>query len=148
MEAVVKTAKQVVEGKSISLDLNIQQEVGRLPYEIQSELFLIAREALTNAFHHSGASRIVINLDYQKSEFRMSCRDNGRGFDRAALHANGTNGHWGLRGMAERAETIGANFACTSNRDQGTEIQVRVPARLAYARFGRLGQLFGSRRGA
>jgi len=115
---------------------------------VVDEVFCIAREALTNAFRHSEASRIVVELDYQKGEFRMSCRDNGRGFDRVALSANQTNGHWGLHGMAERAQSIGANFACTSDADQGTEIQVRVPARLAYARSSRLGQLFGSRLGA
>jgi signal transduction histidine kinase len=78
----------------------------------------------------------------------MSCRDNGRGFDVVALFANPANGHWGLRGMSERAEGIGANFACTSTSNQGTEIRVRMPARLAYARSGRLGKLFRSRRAA
>jgi signal transduction histidine kinase/ligand-binding sensor domain-containing protein len=133
-----------------SIDLAVERRGGSdiLHSHVVDEIFCIAREALTNAFRHSEASRMVIELDYQKREFRMSCRDNGRGFDTVALGANLTNGHWGLRGMAERAERIGANFACTSNADQGTEIQVRVPARLAYARSGRLGQLFGSRSGA
>jgi len=133
-----------------AIDFAVQRSGGSdvLDSHVVDEVFCIAREALTNAFRHSEASAIVIKLDYQKSGFRMSCRDNGRGFDAVAQLSNLPNGHWGLRGMAERAETIGANFACISNQDQGTEIQVRVPARLAYARFGRLGQLFGSRRGA
>ena len=128
-----------------SIDFAVERRGGSdiLHSHVVDEIFCIAREALTNAFRHSEASRMVIELDYQKREFRMSCRDNGRGFDAVAVGANVTNGHWGLRGMAERAERIGANFACTSNANQGTEIQVRVPARLAYARSGRLGQLFG-----
>jgi len=128
-----------------AIDFAIERKGGNevLHSHVVDEIFCIAREALTNAFRHSEASEIVIELDYQKGEFRMSCRDNGRGFDAVALGANVTYGHWGLRGMAERAERIGANFACTSNADQGTEIQVRVPARLAYARSSRLAQLFG-----
>jgi len=133
-----------------AIDFAVERRGGSdiLQSQVVDEIFCIAREALTNAFRHSEASRVAIELDYQKGEFRMSCRDNGRGFDAVALFPNATNGHWGLRGMAERAERIGANFACTSNADQGTEIEVRVPARLAYARSSRLGQLFGNRRGA
>jgi len=133
-----------------TIDFSVERSGGSdiLHSDVVDEIFCIAREALTNAFRHSEASRIVIELDYQKGEFRMSCRDNGRGFDAFPQRANATNGHWGLRGMAERAERIGANFACISSADQGTEIQVRVPARLAYARSGRFGQFFGSRRSA
>lgn len=132
-----------------SLDFTVERTGGShvLQSHVVDEIFCIAREALTNAFRHSEASRIAIELDYQKGEFRMSCRDNGRGFD-AIAHTNVTNGHWGLRGMAERAERIGANFGCTSEANRGTEIQVRVPARFAYARSSRFGQLFGIRRWA
>jgi signal transduction histidine kinase len=120
-----------------TIDFLVERSGGSdiLHSDVADEIFCIAREALTNAFRHSEASRIVIELDYQKDEFRMSRRDNGRGFNAFAQSANATNGHWGLRGMAKRA-------------DQGTEIRVRVPARLAYARTGRFGQLFGSQRSA
>jgi nitrate/nitrite-specific signal transduction histidine kinase len=72
----------------------------------------------------------------------MICRDNGRGFDPKFL-ANQTNGHWGLRGMAERAEKIGASFSCESPPvNGGIEVQVIVPARRAYQRPSRF-QFFG-----
>jgi signal transduction histidine kinase len=71
----------------------------------------------------------------------MTCRDNGRGFDPQALLASQTNGHWGLRGMAERAEKIGANFSCATGAEKGTEVRVVVPARRAYVRPGRFRQL-------
>jgi signal transduction histidine kinase/ligand-binding sensor domain-containing protein len=108
---------------------------------VVDEIFCIAREALTNAFRHSEASRIVVELDYQKREFRMTCRDNGRGFDADALLAS-PNGHWGLPGMAERAKKIGADFRCASAAEKGTEVLVTVPARRAYARPSRVRQLF------
>ena len=105
--------------------------------QVVDEVFCIAREAVTNAFRHSGGSRIVVKLDYQKQEFKMSCRDNGRGFDAEAFRASQTNGHWGLRGIEERAEGIGAKLSLTSAADKGTEVHITIPARLAYARHRR-----------
>jgi ligand-binding sensor domain-containing protein/two-component sensor histidine kinase len=105
--------------------------------QVVDEVFCIAREALTNAFRHSEASRIVVELDYQKREFKMSCRDNGRGFDAEAFRGSQTNGHWGLRGMEERAQGIGAKLLLTSSADKGTEVRVMMPARLAYMRHRR-----------
>jgi signal transduction histidine kinase len=104
---------------------------------VVDEVFFIAREALTNAFRHSGASRIVVELDYQDREFRMSCRDNGRGFDADAFCATKSNGHWGLHGMKERAQSIGAKLALMSASDKGTEVHIIMPARLAYCRHHR-----------
>jgi signal transduction histidine kinase/ligand-binding sensor domain-containing protein len=110
---------------------------------IVDEVFYIAREALTNAFRHSQASRIGVELDYQRREFSMTCRDDGRGFDADARRASQTNGHWGLRGMSERAERIGASFRVSSFPEKGTEVQVIVPARRAYVRPTRFRQWFG-----
>jgi two-component sensor histidine kinase len=101
---------------------------------VVDEIFCIAREALTNAFRHAEASRIVVQLDYQRRQFRFTCRDNGRGFNSGVLQVSQTNGHWGLRGMAERAERIGAKFSSVSSPGEGTSIQITVPASRAYAR--------------
>jgi len=103
-----------------------------LQAQVVEEIFCIAREALTNAFRHSQASRIVVELDYQRRQFIFVCRDNGRGVDSIALQTSQTNGHWGLRGMAERAEKIGAKFSYTTSPDKGTNVQVVVPGRRAY----------------
>jgi signal transduction histidine kinase/ligand-binding sensor domain-containing protein len=104
-----------------------------LQAHVVDEIFCIAREALTNAFRHSEASRIVVELDYQRQQFKFRCRDNGRGFDEV-LRASQRDGHWGLQGMEERAEKIGGNFSRTSSAGRGTEVQVLVPARRAYTR--------------
>jgi signal transduction histidine kinase len=77
-----------------------------------------------------------VELDDQKSGFRMSCRDKGRGFDVRAAAANG-----------ERAERIGARFYCASSADKGTDVQVIVPAHRAYVR-GRAFRFFSSGRSA
>jgi signal transduction histidine kinase len=91
---------------------------------------------LTNAFRHSLASQITVQLDYQRRLFRFICRDNGRGFD---PEVSQTDGHWGLRGMAERAARIGATFAGASSPGEGAEIQVTVPAHRAYRVANKLG---------
>jgi signal transduction histidine kinase len=113
-----------------------------LQNHVVDEVFCIAREAVTNAYRHSGASRVVVELDYQKREFRITCRDNGRGFDSKEFLATESNGHWGVRGMAERAERMGATFSCTCSVTGGTEVYLMVPARRAYQRPSRF-RFFG-----
>jgi signal transduction histidine kinase len=141
--------KPSIEG--VAADLNqtaVNFAVERLggSYTLQDhvvdEVFYIAREALTNAVRHSEASRIEVELDYQRRQFRMTCRDNGHGFDTEALLATHTNGHWGLRGMSERAERIGASLHWTSSAEKGTVVQMVVSARRAYLRSGRFRQWF------
>jgi len=142
--------KSLIEGVAANLnsatavDFALQRTGGSnaLHSHIADEVFCIAREALTNSFRHSAASQIAVELDYQKRAFRMTCRDNGRGFDPAAVRTSRANGHWGLRGMAERAERIGAKFCYTSAPEKGTEVCVTVPARLAYARTSRFRDFF------
>jgi signal transduction histidine kinase len=104
-----------------------------LDLHVVDEIFSIAREALANAFRHSEATRIDVELDYQPREFKMTCRDNGHGFDVNAMLL-APNVHWGLRGMTERAEKIGASFICQSAGGMGSEVRVVVPARRAYVR--------------
>ena len=141
--------KSLIEG--VAADLNVGpinfavERTGgsdSLQSHVVDEVFCIAREALTNSFRHSQASQISVKLDYQSREFKMTCRDNGRGFNPEASLASPTNGHWGLLGMAERAERIGAKFCCTSAPEKGTEVCVAVPGRLAYARASRFRSLF------
>ena len=98
---------------------------------VADEVFYIAREALTNAFRHSGASEIEVMLDYGRRYFTLSCRDNGRGFD---PDVDEKPGHWGLRGMAERAEKLGARFDVVSGCARGTEIRIVVRANRVYVR--------------
>jgi len=116
-----------------------------LQAHVVDEIFYIAREALTNAFRHSEASRIAVELDYETRRFRFTCTDNGRGFDAGALQTSRPNGHWGLRGIEERAEKIGATFFCKSSVGKGTDVQVTLPAYRAYTHM-RAFHLFSRKR--
>jgi signal transduction histidine kinase/ligand-binding sensor domain-containing protein len=100
--------------------------------DVLDEVYYITREALTNSYRHSGATRVVVEVDYGKHEFKLGCRDNGKGFDKRLLEECETNGHWGFRGMAERAQRIGADFSYKSAPGQGTEVSIVVPANRAY----------------
>jgi signal transduction histidine kinase len=128
-------------GRDLRSDSEAQFSVQRsggdasLHAHVADEIFWIAREALTNAFRHAGATRISVELNYGKRYFRMICSDNGRGFDSGN---GGKEDHWGLRGMAERARRLGGQLQIQSDRARGTEIRALVPAYRAYENHSRL----------
>jgi PAS domain S-box-containing protein len=97
----------------------------QLPSQIQNEIYRIGREALVNAFRHSAAKRVELELEYSDSELRMRIRDNGRGIDPQMLE-KGRLEHWGLAGMRERATRIGGLLKISSG-ETGTEIELAFP---------------------
>jgi ligand-binding sensor domain-containing protein len=100
---------------------------------IRDEVYRIGREAVVNAFRHAEARKIELVLEYASSGLRLVVRDDGRGIDASVLQS-GTDGHWGLTGMRERADRIGARFKAWSRAGAGTEIELCVPARIAFTR--------------
>ncbi len=102
----------------------------RLNPVIRDEVYCIGREALVNAFRHAQASHVELELEYA-SELRVCVRDDGRGIDTAVLQA-GSDGHWGLIGMRERAQRIGGRLTVWSREAAGTEIELLVPGKVAY----------------
>jgi signal transduction histidine kinase len=98
---------------------------------IRDEAYRIGREALVNAFHHAQASKIEVELDYANKHLRILVRDNGSGIDAAVLQA-GRDGHWGLAGMRERAESIGARLKVWSRAQAGTEVELFIPGKVAF----------------
>jgi PAS domain S-box-containing protein len=98
---------------------------------IKDEVYRIGREALVNAFRHSGARRVDIELEYADSDLRLRVRDNGCGIDPEVLEA-GREGHWGLAGMRERATRIGGLLKISSSANAGTEVQLSIPSALAF----------------
>ncbi len=99
---------------------------------VASEIFLIAREAVINAFRHAEPSRVSVELRYGNRQFSLCCVDNGRGFDADTVEVSERRGHWGVRGMEERAHKLGASFEYRSSPASGTTISVGLKARRAY----------------
>ncbi len=100
---------------------------------VRDEIYKIAAEALLNSYRHAGAGRVEVEIRYDSDEFRLRVRDDGKGIDQAVLATQGIEGHYGLRGMPERAALIGGKLAVWSEVGAGTEIELRLPARAAYA---------------
>ncbi len=100
---------------------------------LRDEIYKIAAEALRNAFRHSQARQIEVEIRYDKQQFRLRVRDDGKGVDPAILSGQGSEGHFGLPGMRERATLIGGKLVVWSEVDAGTEVELRVPASTAYA---------------
>jgi signal transduction histidine kinase/ligand-binding sensor domain-containing protein len=101
---------------------------------IRDDVYRIAGEALRNAFHHSEAKRIEVEIRYDPRELRVRVRDDGKGIEPKFLDAQGRSGHYGLPGMHERAGMIGGRLAVWSELRSGTEVELTVPASIAYAR--------------
>ena len=118
---VSRTFRVLVEGKPRGLEPILRDEVYR-----------IAREALRNAFHHSQAQKIEAELTYGDSQFLLRIRDDGKGIDAKYLDHGSRAGHWGLPGMRERAKTFGGRLEIWSQGGAGTEVELTVPASIAY----------------
>jgi signal transduction histidine kinase len=90
---------------------------------IQEQINLIGREALVNALLHSEASCIEAEVEYLPGRLRVVVRDNGRGVDSLVARTQ-TDAHWGLVGMRDRAESIGAKLTIWSRPGAGTEVEI------------------------
>jgi signal transduction histidine kinase len=102
------------------------------PFE---EVYRIGREAILNAYRHSGAKLIETEIEYRPTELRIAVRDNGCGIDAQQVQRQGSR-HWGLQGMRERAERIGARLCLMSKVTLGTEVELRVPNQVAFDQTG------------
>ena len=99
---------------------------------LRDEVYRIAGEALRNAFQHAQAQRIEVQILYGERWLRLRVRDDGKGIDPKLLNEGGRPGHYGLRGMHERAKLLGGKLAVWSELDSGTELELRIPASHAY----------------
>jgi len=117
-----RTAFQVlVEGTPRNLDPLLRDEIYRL-----------SAEALRNAFRHAAARNIEVEIRYDAKYFRLFVRDDGKGIHSDVLHAEGNQPDGGLRGMTQRAELLGGELTIWSEVDEGTEVELTVPALRVY----------------
>jgi signal transduction histidine kinase len=108
---------------------------------LRDEVYKIAAEALRNAFLHANAKQVEVEIRYDNERFRLRVRDDGKGIDAAILSAQSREGHFGLPGVRERATLIGGRLTIWSEVDAGTEVELRLPADIAYV-SGRRGSWF------
>ena len=101
---------------------------------VRDEAYRIAAEALRNAIMHASARRIEVEIRYDAQHLRVRIRDDGKGIDPGVLDQGHAPGHWGLRGMRERAKLAGGNLEVWSEVGSGSEIELTIPAASAYAK--------------
>ena len=111
----------------------VEGETRELHPILRDEIYKIAAEALRNAFRHAQAGRVEVEIRYDTEQFRLRVRDDGKGIDPKVLADQGREGHYGLRGMPERAALIGGKLAVWSEVGTGTEVELRLPASVVYA---------------
>ncbi len=102
---------------------------------VRDDMYQVAREAFRNACRHAQARRIEAEIDYGDAIFTLRVRDDGLGIEPAVLDRGRRSGHFGLQGMRERSERAGGTLNVWSQRNSGTEVEVTIPAQVAYARF-------------
>jgi len=111
---------------SVPITLHLEGGLsGRVPPLVQYHLLRIAREAVSNAIKYAEPSRIDLRLRDEAEGLVLEVVDDGLGFDVTARES--LEGHFGIRGMRERARRLGATMAIDSRPGVGTTVRVRVP---------------------
>jgi signal transduction histidine kinase len=124
LPALQDYAEQFRRRSGIAVTLDSEECDMPLSADLQSVLFRIVQEALTNCAKHASAGSIRIRLSHDERELTMSIVDNGVGFDPMLLIEPGSLAGLGLITMRERAEFAGGRFSIASRRGEGTEVRV------------------------
>ena len=109
------------------IDVHVQRSGGivRLPPQVETNLYRIVQEALTNTWKHSGAHSASVSLTVTEDTFTVTIQDDGRGFEEPAAEPDGE--HLGLRTMRERVAMIGGRLVIESTPARGASVQVTLP---------------------
>lgn len=121
-------AKLFAERSSLAVELNIPENLPRLPKEIELTIFCVVQEALANVHRHAKARATTISIAHSPAHVAVQIADNGLGM---AIPAHKQSGDpllgIGISGMRERVKQLGGEFHIESSLGSGTEIQVVLP---------------------
>lgn len=121
-------AKDYLAKRGINAKIEVIGPKNKLPSNIETVLFRITQEALTNVVKHADASQVTVRLQLNNSKARMQIEDNGKGFDvEAALTGAAGRQNLGLHGMLERATLLSGTLNIQSQPGQGTCLSVEIP---------------------
>jgi signal transduction histidine kinase/ligand-binding sensor domain-containing protein len=130
-EVLTDVAATLIAHRPIRLTVSAVGEVRPLASDAYENVCAIGQEAIRNAVLHADATAIEVELRYSRSGLRLSVRDDGRGIDKTVLKS-GREGHWGLRGMRERARVLRAKLGIVSKRNVGTTLRLVIPAGVVF----------------
>jgi signal transduction histidine kinase len=133
-QALREAAQKVVARAAVDFRVVVEGTPRQLHPVVGDEVIKICSEAILNAFRHANARNIEVQIVYRRTALETRISDDGIGIEAGTLEIGGRKGHFGLAGMRERAQKIKAEFKLSSAANAGTEIEIQVPASLAYAR--------------
>ena len=113
------------DGGEMAVKIKIGGAYRVLPVAVEDETLRIVQEAISNVERHAGAQAVQVEVTYAQDKLVVRVADDGRGF--SVSDARVKEGHFGLRGMHERAATLGAELKMTSSTGQGTILELTVP---------------------
>lgn len=126
--ALEMLAREMSQANQLEIILQKRGPERRLPGEVELALYRIAQEALNNIIRHSKAGNASLCITFSDNETTLEVNDNGIGFQVPASLADfSSSGHFGLLGMRERADLIGAKLEIWSQADNGTRVSVHMP---------------------
>jgi signal transduction histidine kinase len=111
----------------IGFEVVVHGDRRRLPHRIEVTALRIGREAILNAVRHASAHTLEVALDFESDVLRMRVRDDGRGLTPSVLATAGSDGHWGIVGMLERAASVGGTIDLAPAPGGGTLVSVTLP---------------------
>lgn len=129
-EAFQRATENALVPGSMAVTFSVIGDAREMHPIVRDEVYRIGYEAIRNAFMHSGASRLEVELKYAH-DLRVRVSDNGIGID-AAVVDKGKDGHFGLPGMRERAARIEGKLTFVSSATSGTEITLVVPGGIIF----------------
>lgn len=109
----------------LEISLEVAGDRRRIDPLVETVLFRVAQEALTNVARHAGCDQANVQLTYASEWVSVRVRDEGTGFDSAEAHSPPRG--WGLEGMRERAESVGGELHLHSAPGSGTTVEVQIP---------------------
>jgi signal transduction histidine kinase/ligand-binding sensor domain-containing protein len=137
-EAISTFYKELLSGSTTETGPEMSVQVEGTPQPLnpvtRDEVYRIGVESLRNAVRHANARRIEVDIRYGEDGLRLRIRDDGKGIDPVVLGQEHMPGHWGLRGMRERAKLIGGTFEVWSQLGSGSEAELTIPAASAYSK--------------
>jgi signal transduction histidine kinase len=123
--ALERLGEAFAEESGITVDVQANLDAARLPAEVETALYRIVQEALTNVAKHSGATRVSVVVTRREGAVTAVVEDDGKGFGAAGGEGDGL----GLVGMKERVGLLGGRLAIESTEGAGTTVVAEVPIR-------------------
>jgi two-component system sensor histidine kinase UhpB len=126
--AIDAQLKRFAARTGVEVRLDARGDTEALEEDVQTAIYRVAQEALTNAERHAGATIVEVELAVEPDGAELRVRDDGEGFDpgRAARSGTGPAAGLGLRGMAERARLVGGELDVRSGPGGGTSVTLRI----------------------